>query len=286
MLLSVVIPAFNVEAYIDDCLASVEAAVSHVDDPTAIEVVLVDDASTDQTPAALERHALRHGYRHYRNAANLGLAAARNRGIRAAAGQYVLFLDADNRLTPDGLARVTQLVRANPQVDAVILGMEVIDDRGAVTGRFYGDRIPVDPPVQLREAPQSLLMSNFLDNFAVFRRELVLQNPYDESLRALEDWDLWIRLIFVRRAPVAFSSDIYGQYRIRPGSLTDLGNRGDIRHLDALIKIYARALLLGRTIDLAPSVSQHIHATLRALSLEFINVSGYQSWRVPTSRAP
>lgn len=280
MQLSVIIPAFNVEAYLSDCLDSLADAIDAFNAPDAVEVILVDDGSTDGTPALLEQYARRNAYTLCAHPLNRGLSAARNTGTGKASGDYLVFLDADNRLTRDSLARINELVTTNPEIDGIVLGMELIDEAGKVFGKFYGDRIQVDPPTKLRTAPQSLLISNFLDNFSVLKRSVLVENPYDESLRSLEDWDLWIRLLFVRRATIAFSSDIFGQYRIRPGSLTEQGDRGSIHHLNSLIKIYSRSLLLARTLDLAPAVRQQIHASLGALSMHFINMSGYRTWRV------
>jgi CDP-glycerol glycerophosphotransferase len=97
--ISVIVPIYEMEAYLDDCLRSV-AAQTFAD----LEVVMVDDGSTDGSAAIAERHAERDGRLRLVRQANGGLGHARNTGVRAATGEFLLFLDSDDRLPPDALA--------------------------------------------------------------------------------------------------------------------------------------------------------------------------------------
>lgn len=95
MRVSVIIPAWNAARYLADAIASVQAQ-THTD----IEIIAVDDGSTDDTPGILRRLALTEPRLRIVTRPNGGLSAARNSGIEAATGRYILFLDADDMLHP------------------------------------------------------------------------------------------------------------------------------------------------------------------------------------------
>ena len=94
--LSVVVPVYNVEGYLEECLDSILA--QPYDD---LEFVMVDDGSTDASADIARRYADRHGNFRLVSQANAGLGAARNAGIEAAQGRYLTFLDSDDRLPAD-----------------------------------------------------------------------------------------------------------------------------------------------------------------------------------------
>ncbi|MEP0548680.1 MAG: glycosyltransferase family 2 protein [Rhodothermales bacterium] len=95
-LVSVIVPVYNVEGYIDACLESVKGQTYR-----NLEILLVEDCSTDDSLRALEKHAVDGRVRLLRHAQNAGLSAARNTGIEAARGDYLLFIDSDDFVEPD-----------------------------------------------------------------------------------------------------------------------------------------------------------------------------------------
>lgn len=96
MLLTVIIPAYNVEKYIQTCLDSVFALPLCEDE---MEVVVIDDGSTDTTPQLLAENAARHQNMRVLTQQNQGQSVARNLGIEEAQGKYIYFVDADDALT-------------------------------------------------------------------------------------------------------------------------------------------------------------------------------------------
>ncbi|SRR6266542_534452 len=158
-LVSVVIPAYNAGRYIAETL---DAVLDQTYSP--IEVIVVDDGSTDDTRARLEPYRSRICYIDQKNA---GAGAARNRGIQAATGTYIAFLDADDVWCPETLAVQVEVAGRNPEsgliaCDGVRLsGTEVVDERpllggsvaermrrlglGHITGHFYRDFIQTNP---------------------------------------------------------------------------------------------------------------------------------------------
>jgi glycosyltransferase involved in cell wall biosynthesis len=110
-LVSVVIPAHNAEAYLDAAIDSV-AAQTH----DRVEIIVVDDASTDRTAAVAARYG---GRLRYELQSHRGSAAARNRGARLATGPYLAFLDADDVWEPEKLAIQLAAFGADPSLDIV-----------------------------------------------------------------------------------------------------------------------------------------------------------------------
>ncbi len=96
--ISVVVPIYNVEAYLDECLLSL--AGQTVGD---LEVVMVDDGATDGSAAIAERHAARDPRLRLIRQSNHGLGHARNTGVQAAIGEFLAFVDSDDKLPPDAL---------------------------------------------------------------------------------------------------------------------------------------------------------------------------------------
>ena len=95
---SVVVPVYNVEGYLDDCLRSITAQTVR-----DFEVVMVDDGASDRSVEIAERHAERDERLRLVRQANRGLGHARNTGVRAAEGEFLSFVDSDDRLPPDAL---------------------------------------------------------------------------------------------------------------------------------------------------------------------------------------
>ena len=98
MLLSIIIPVYNVEQFIEECLDSV-CTQSFAD----WEAICVNDGSTDCSLTLLQEFASRDSRIHVISQSNAGLSAARNTGLRAASGEYVLFLDSDDWLTSNAI---------------------------------------------------------------------------------------------------------------------------------------------------------------------------------------
>lgn len=105
-----IIPVYNAENYLRACLDSV------LSQPLALEVLCVDDGSSDGSAAILEEYAARDSRLHLLRQKNAGAGAARNRGLCQAAGEYLFFMDADDQLLPDALA---QLCRQAADADII-----------------------------------------------------------------------------------------------------------------------------------------------------------------------
>lgn len=199
--ISVVIPTYNRSAFLAAAVASIRTQTH-----PCSEIIIVDDGSTDDT--AQMTAALGEGIRYVRQA-NAGPAAARNRGIREARGEWVAFLDTDDRWLPEKLCKQVEIVRSDPSIILVSADMAIEDDKGAcwMTSNFAHrglqsmfDDLDGGP---VPNAPALLLKINYINTSTVLaRRDVLLQlNGFDERLRFGEDLELWLRI--AARHPVA-----------------------------------------------------------------------------------
>jgi hypothetical protein len=212
--ISIVIPAYNVEGFIAETLQSALAQRG-----VALEVVVVDDGSTDGTAAKLIDFADDPRLRVVHQA-NAGLPAARNAGLAVAQGRHVGFLDGDDLWDADKALHHTALLDAQPDIDLTYSWWRIIDEAGHPTGR--GNTTPMaELPAGL--SFEGLIAENFCGNGStvVCRREALLRaGGFDPTLRACEDLDAWLRVAALRQGNVALVSQVLTSYRMRDGQMT------------------------------------------------------------------
>jgi len=195
-MISVVIPAYNEAAFIGRAVASALAQTLPPD-----EVIVVDDASSDNTAAELAKISDPR-LRIIIHQQNSGAAAARNTGIQTARGDWIAFLDADDVWQPEKLARQIDYLNRNPEMDACICGFDIRDARGNV--RIYPQ------PERRREVVVAELLRgchlSIGSALLAWRHVFEQVGPFDASLKRFEDWEwLWR---FIARHQIGFVPNI------------------------------------------------------------------------------
>lgn len=152
-----------------------------------VEVVVVDDASTDETAAicrALE------GIRYVRAERNQRVAAARNIGLLNSSGEYITFLDDDDVRLAGTLDLQLEALASRPNAGLIYAQALVADQLGRVTGNYNPRRFPQG------DVLLELLCRNFIPcGTALFRRSCLFRvGMLDESVPGIDDWDLWVRI--------------------------------------------------------------------------------------------
>lgn len=138
-LVSVIIPVYNVGAYLADCLDSVLNQTE-----ARIEIICVDDGSTDDSPAILERYARQDARIRIHRQPNQGLSASRNAGFALAGAPFVLFVDSDDRLVPQAVAHCLAAA-ADSRADVVLFDFQHMHEQGR-PGAVFGSNVPAVRP--------------------------------------------------------------------------------------------------------------------------------------------
>lgn len=190
---SVIIPAYNAAATI---AATVASALGQIDGD--LEVIVVDDGSTDATAAIVSALAQGDSRLRLLRGPNGGQAIARNRGIAAAAGELIAFLDADDQWTPDKIADQVRALEDHPEAAIAYGWTDYVDGAGRFLHR--GSYVSLSGRVLT-----ALVQVNFIENGSnVLVRRSALEaiavataagdGPFEPALVPSEDWDLWLRL--------------------------------------------------------------------------------------------
>lgn len=225
---TVVIPAYNAQAFVPQAIESALAQSW-----PQLDVVVVDDASTDSTADVVAPYVTKGLLRLIRHDRNKGLSGARNTGIRQGRGNFVAFLDADDVWCQDHLERALGVLALHPHLDIVVFDFDVLDlDSGRQIGRWFDLRRSALNALQLRdlggqvqEVQSGLLTALFTSCFfhmqaVVARREVFETVRFDERLRRSEDLDWLARVGHAGRHRVALCPVVTGTYHRHGASLT------------------------------------------------------------------
>lgn len=123
MKISVIVPVYNVEDYLDQCLTSIIGQTYN-----DLEIILVNDGSTDTSPAICDEYAAKDSRIKVIHQQNGGVSSARNTGIYAATGDYITFVDSDDWLDKDIYQFMAQAIQTNPNVDLVMCDFVTVTD--------------------------------------------------------------------------------------------------------------------------------------------------------------
>lgn len=260
-LLSIVIPFYNAERYLEETVLSV-LAQSFQD----YELLLIDDCSTDGSAECIQRY-LSDRVRYHRQAENNGgPSAPRNAGIRLSRGKFVALFDADDLMLPGKLAVSAFQLARNCDVGLLCTNFRSIDANGNITkADFLSDyrdfrgslqRVGDDAyRLSARAAYTSLLGGNFIGTSSVVVPREVFEKvgTFDETLSNGDDYDLWLRI--TRQFDILFIDRIYHAYRVASGSISSRG------HLNALNRIKVLEKQLSLSLD--DECSKRLGARLR-----------------------
>jgi glycosyltransferase involved in cell wall biosynthesis len=197
-LVSVVITCYNQGRFLADAIDSVLRQTFE-----EFEIIIIDDGSTDNTAEISRQHP---GTRYF-GQPNQGLSAARNRGIQEAHGEFLVFLDADDRLLPPALEVGVQALLENPDCAFAFGDYRDIAIDGAII--FEPTRKPISDNYY-----SALLEGNCIEMHAtvIYRRAVFADiGEFNTSLKACEDYDFYLRV--ARRRPICHFAVQVAEYR-------------------------------------------------------------------------
>lgn len=251
-LVSVCVPNHNNGRYLDACLASALAQTW-----PDVEVVLVDDASTDDSLGVAAHFGDR--IRVYRNDANQGQPATTNRCVELARGEYVVILHSDDQLLPDFAARLAPLLELDPRIGIAVGERHETDESGvprAITPFYNTDCvIPGE-----RQAKVFMFMS-FLPCQVLARRSVLLGVGGADPRHIVNlDGLLWFKCALA--GDVAYIREPVGIYRVHAESTTAHYNR----RIDHMIEYYATLSEMFRLAKGRPYLEGYFDAAVKRVA--------------------
>jgi hypothetical protein len=258
-LVTCVVCAYDYGAYVEEAVRSVLSQERLARD--ALEVIVVDDGSTDETPAILASFGDAITVMRHRNE---GPAVATNRAIARARGRYLSLLDADDAWLPHKLAGQIDVMERDPRVGLVHGDMEVIDAAGRVTRtskhEWYGEL-----PVVGRALGRLLAQNEATTSAITLRTELARRAPATPAWAWCRDW--WLAAHVAATHEVDAMPEPVARYRIHGDNVSaqDAESERAIRLWERDLRV--RRILL-RTLDLS-------NATLDELALAWARYGGF-----------
>ncbi len=266
--LSIIIPVYNAEEYLDRCLESIfeQGFPSY-------EVILVDDGSTDSSPMICDRYSATDSRFRTIHKTNGGVSSARNAGMNLAQGEYLMFVDSDDALLPDALDRMMEgvvdediIVGGYTAFIGGVPGKEVLPKknrsyRGEEMNFFFEDNIRKN--CEMLDAPWSKM----------FRRRTVGNLRFNEELCYAEDKLFVFSYLAVCKSAHTCDVPVYA-YHIRPGSLgSDIISDRHLIQLRRFLPLYAESLA---------SLAARFPASIKLNSLYHKDLVGRYSCRILT----
>ncbi|QIK59245.1 glycosyltransferase [Dysgonomonas sp. HDW5A] len=225
--LSIIIPLYNVEDYIERCILSI---VRQSIDTDKYELIVVNDGSTDRSESIVRKLQSNYPFIKLIKKENGGLSSARNKGLDIASGDYIFFVDADDWVSPDSLSQLLDIINTNPDDIILFKVAEVYPDGKTKSIHFH-----------LPKSNQMLPVDDYICNYTIlsaawqglFKRSLFT----DHNIRMpegylAEDDDLVVKLYSVAETIYYLPIEGYNYYQ-RPQSIS---NNSDTHHNEKLIK--------------------------------------------------
>ncbi|MEN1972611.1 glycosyltransferase family 2 protein [Luteimonas sp. MJ204] len=236
MILSIIVPAYNVERFITRCLRSLSEHANGSD----VEIIVVDDASTDQSLQIVETLADSIDIRIVRHQENLGLGAARNTGLEAASGRYVWFFDGDDFASSSAVARIVQVLSEKSN-DILVIDFSCADESGQSVDWIF---CPFRPCHGATLSGPQFFTKYFATTYAwiyIVRRELLVQHNLRFQPRInMQDAELLPQIMVHAQSILVSGIDAY-VYVKRAGSYINSTHSGTReRYFQSVLEVYRR----------------------------------------------
>ena len=280
-MISVIVPVYNVEEYLPRCIESI-CGQTYRD----LQIILVDDGSTDSSPQLCAHYAERDQRIRYIRTVNRGVSSARNSGLEAAGGRWIGFVDADDYIEPGFYETlVAELVRSDKRI--VCCGVRAEDPDGNRVERFKGREFPGEQQDFDREEalvrflnPDTRILYWSVWN-KLYDAELLEGIAFENGKGKAEDFDYNLQCM-LRSDGLRYLPDELYHYLVRPGSIIT-GSRftkgtfdrmffmdRSVRELEkaGLSGEVMRCALIGREITAAKILRAYYHESERAAGIE------------------
>lgn len=236
---SIVIPVYKVEKYLQQCVDSVIAQ-----NLTDIELILIDDGSPDNCPKMCDDYAAQYAWITVMHQNNAGLSSARNAGMLAAKGDYIIFMDSDDWWNPNiKISKLFDLVKENPLVDMFVFpSMDYYEGKGYFKRREH-EKLANICTDTIKDYYFGLLQNGNLEVHAatkILKRSFLLDNKLFFPIGMVsEDCEWMLRLLRVVKKVQIVDEPFYVYRAARPGSIT---NSIKAKNIEDLLEIVLRSI--------------------------------------------
>lgn len=219
MFISIVVPAFNVESYIERCIDSI---CNQNIEKTKFEIVVVNDGSTDNTRTKVEELITKYSNHNIilKNQPNGGLSSARNTGVNNARGKYIWFVDSDDYISNNCLGEIYDCIHKHQGIDVFVFNTDyVYDDKPAIKNCRK-------LPVMTSMAGSELYFKDFRypysgAPFAIYKNSYLQSINLQFKQGILFEDILYTTLLLASNPKCIFIDNVYYHYYIRSGSISN-----------------------------------------------------------------
>lgn len=229
---SVIVPVYNVEKYLPKCVESILNQTEK-----EIEIILVDDGSTDESGAICERYAQEDARVKVLHQKNAGQGSARNNGLSVACGEYVLFVDSDDWIESD-LIEITYACAKKHSVEMVVFDIQAVDEQQNVL-YTHSQKIPANT-VFSADTCKSLLLSDPSPCNKILKRTWLIENQFAFPEMMFEDLIAFSNLFSLVHSCAYWNERPLYNYFLRPNSTIRNGDpeKTTKNRIAAVLEIY------------------------------------------------
>ena len=239
-LISVIIPAFNAELYIQEALESV-CSQTYLN----LEIIIINDGSSDRTREIIEQFQDTRILLISRE--NRGLIATLNEAIEISRGDYIARMDADDICLGTRLDRQVQYLRKHHNIGLLFTGIEYVDENGRELRKKVSAKSRKLEPVELLFGCPVCHPTAMFDMTKLKKSDI----QYDKAYCLAEDFELWTRLVNITE--IGIINEVLFKYRIHPNSITSKNN-------EKQRIVASKAIVSNLSYKCKTSMSNHLYA--------------------------
>ena len=285
--LSIIVPLYNVEKYLSDCLDSL-LATTGIDET---EILLIDDGSTDGSAKTADQYSESHPNIHVIHKENEGPSASRNLGVSKATGKYIFFCDADDMIESKRFERIIEMSKTSDE-DMFLWDSELIYETSDLLAKKDGSYFAhvglpkVEKTYTGKEVMEILIRDGkgFIATvwLGAYRRDFLLSNDLTFENGLIYEDELWVPKVLIAAQTVRYIPEKLYLYRVRPGSITNPEKRDLLVNVEALMHVYTSLYKYYDDVLSGESLQALVLGNLTKRYLHMIYK--YRFWRYPCGK--
>ena len=272
-LVTVIVPAYNHEYYIRDCLCSIVSQTY-----TNMQVIVIDDGSKDNTENIIREFINENDAKiEFISKENEGLCKTLNRGLNMARGKYVAFLASDDMWLPERIEKQVLFMEKNENIGMIFSDAYFMRDKEASNNKYTEYRPIIrncfTNSIQSRSIYEALLYENFIPALTVLvRRECFSRvGHFDTSLK-YEDYDMWLRIS--KEYQTAFIDEPLAYYRVHGNNISNNMSIMLMGAMQTLFKQYRSEHFRKKPVKVALAFIKFFVRVAKNKIVKYMNYSG------------